>query len=246
MLIYPIPCISRWNNRNPLILEPLPVTVTFWTFELLNLSPVRPAVLSASRKLQENTNETDKTTTCTRMYVYEHPVTVTTRIITFLVGNPYKPLFATVTGMGPHVTAPIYPMYTVSGWNNPLILTIDPNFLGHGSSVFCWVGFQGWKLSGGEYSSLVVKVEYMSRIFVSHHHNNNNKIWKSFQPTCSWVHGPFSTWSLSLNIIVRIQLVFNLYHISHGQRVGFLDEFLTEVRRSSGSSSSLAYSGSNH
>ena len=30
------------------------------------------------------------------------PVTVTTRIITFLVGNPYKPSFATVTGRGPH------------------------------------------------------------------------------------------------------------------------------------------------
>ena len=33
------------------------------------------------------------------------PVTVTTRIITFLIGNPYKPSFATVTGRGPH---PIY------------------------------------------------------------------------------------------------------------------------------------------
>ena len=29
-----------------------------------------------------------------------HPVTVTTRNITFLVGNPYKPSFATVTGWG--------------------------------------------------------------------------------------------------------------------------------------------------
>ena len=29
-----------------------------------------------------------------------HPVTVTTRIITFLIGNPYKPSFATVTGWG--------------------------------------------------------------------------------------------------------------------------------------------------
>ena len=29
-----------------------------------------------------------------------HPVTVTTRIITFLVGNPYKPSFPTVTGWG--------------------------------------------------------------------------------------------------------------------------------------------------
>ena len=28
------------------------------------------------------------------------PVTVTTRIITFLVGDPYKPPFATVTGRG--------------------------------------------------------------------------------------------------------------------------------------------------
>ena len=33
------------------------------------------------------------------------PVTVTTRIIQFLVGNPYRPLFATVAGKGPH---PIY------------------------------------------------------------------------------------------------------------------------------------------
>ena len=29
-----------------------------------------------------------------------HPVRVTTRIITFLVGDPYKPSFATVTGSG--------------------------------------------------------------------------------------------------------------------------------------------------
>ena len=34
-----------------------------------------------------------------------HPVTVTTRIIAFLVGNPYKPSFATVTGWG------VDPMY---------------------------------------------------------------------------------------------------------------------------------------
>ncbi len=35
-----------------------------------------------------------------------HPVTVTTRSITCLVGNPYKPSFATVTGWG------VYPRYT--------------------------------------------------------------------------------------------------------------------------------------
>ena len=38
-----------------------------------------------------------------------HPVTVTTRIITFLVGNSYKPSFPTVTVRGPH------PKYT---WMN--------------------------------------------------------------------------------------------------------------------------------
>ena len=38
-----------------------------------------------------------------------HPVTVTTRIITFLVGNPYKPSFATVTGWG---VDPIYILVT--------------------------------------------------------------------------------------------------------------------------------------
>ena len=32
------------------------------------------------------------------------PVTVTTRIITFLIGNPYKPSFAPVTGRGAHST----------------------------------------------------------------------------------------------------------------------------------------------
>ena len=36
------------------------------------------------------------------------PVTVTTRIITFLVGDPYKPSFATVTGKGDNPTYSIY------------------------------------------------------------------------------------------------------------------------------------------
>ena len=33
-----------------------------------------------------------------------HPATATTRIITFLVGNPYKPSFVTVTGRGEYPT----------------------------------------------------------------------------------------------------------------------------------------------
>jgi len=43
------------------------------------------------------------------------PVTVTTRIITFLVGNPYKPLFATVTGKGPHPIHTTSNMHFVKG-----------------------------------------------------------------------------------------------------------------------------------
>ena len=42
-----------------------------------------------------------------------HPVTVTTRIITFLVGNPYKPSFATVTGWG---VDPNYPLLNYPTW----------------------------------------------------------------------------------------------------------------------------------
>ena len=37
--------------------------------------------------------------------LFPHPVTVTTRIVTFLIGNPYKPSFVTVTGRGNN---PIY------------------------------------------------------------------------------------------------------------------------------------------
>ena len=45
-----------------------------------------------------------------------HPVTVTTRIITFLVGNPYKPSFATVTGWG---VDPNYCHHHVTGYYHP-------------------------------------------------------------------------------------------------------------------------------
>ena len=38
------------------------------------------------------------------------PVTVTNRIMTFLVGDPYKPPFPTVTGRGPR---PKYTSYTL-------------------------------------------------------------------------------------------------------------------------------------
>ena len=43
-----------------------------------------------------------KTPVLNRRYIRStpHPVTVTTRNIIFLVGNPYKPSFATVTGRG--------------------------------------------------------------------------------------------------------------------------------------------------
>ena len=45
------------------------------------------------------------------------PATVTTRIITCLVGNPYKPLFATVTGKGPH---PNYTTQLCGDYSKPL------------------------------------------------------------------------------------------------------------------------------
>ena len=48
------------------------------------------------------------------------PVTVTTRIITFLVGNPYKPSFATVTGRGDnprHIHRPPSTNITPTSWH---------------------------------------------------------------------------------------------------------------------------------
>ena len=44
------------------------------------------------------------------------PVTVTTRIITFLVGDPYKPSFPTVTGRGPHPRYDIFSEAVFSFW----------------------------------------------------------------------------------------------------------------------------------
>ena len=41
-----------------------------------------------------------KKQTCYILGLPPHPLTVTTRIITFLVGNPYKPSFVTVAGWG--------------------------------------------------------------------------------------------------------------------------------------------------
>ena len=46
-----------------------------------------------------------------------HPVTVTTRIITCLIGNPYKPSFVTVTGWGVDPGRPKVYLYLVGGFN---------------------------------------------------------------------------------------------------------------------------------
>ena len=49
------------------------------------------------------------------------PVRVTTRIITFLVGDPYKPSFATVTGRGDNPKfAPTPPKFNMEPKNHPL------------------------------------------------------------------------------------------------------------------------------
>ena len=57
--------------------------------------------------IQDNYTTSEKNPGCEKMvtlvgYGGPFPVTVANRIITFLVGNPYKPLFVTVTGRGPY------------------------------------------------------------------------------------------------------------------------------------------------
>ena len=48
--------------------------------------------------------------------LYPLPVTVTTRIITFLVGDPYKPSFATVTGRGDNPSYTRIVHFWVKSW----------------------------------------------------------------------------------------------------------------------------------
>ena len=80
------PIWGRWSNLtfifftrvvHPPISTPCVIQIHFWGSKCFDL-----------KLLKESFRSTP------------HPVTVTTRIITFLVGNPYKPSFATVTGWG--------------------------------------------------------------------------------------------------------------------------------------------------
>ena len=82
-------------------------------------------------------------------------VTVTTKIITFLIGNPYKPSFTTVTVRGPH---PNYIIIFIIGqwlWIPPLVIDLHqllaPLKLGrtHESSRETSVGLGRHVLGGG-------------------------------------------------------------------------------------------------
>ena len=65
-----------------------------------------------------------------------HAVAVTTRIVTFLVGNPYKPSFVTVTGRGvDQYNIPMDPMFFVEGSRLGRIFFVqDPH---HDGSQLC-------------------------------------------------------------------------------------------------------------
>ena len=73
------------------------------------------------------------------------PVTVTTRIIIFLVGDPYKPSFATVTGRGDN------PIYTPKNSHK-----YRKWWLGKGNSFQTWQNF-GYRL--------LLEVSYMFYLF---------------------------------------------------------------------------------
>ncbi len=88
-----IDSIWPWVNKYGAIRTPQKMVIVsgrahFWGIK--NLAP------------QRNINTVNPRSTQCVVYFRStpHPVTVTSRIITFLVGNPYKPSFATVTGWG--------------------------------------------------------------------------------------------------------------------------------------------------
>ncbi len=69
--------------------------------------------------------------------VVPFPVTVTTtKIITFSVGDPYKPFCTTVTGRGPHPRYVLYPLIAK-------LWTFD--MLGHGTAAgTCWQNYEAY------------------------------------------------------------------------------------------------------
>ena len=83
---------------------------------------------------------------CRQIYLRStpHPVTVTTRIVTCLVGNPYKPSFATVTGWGEYPKYAIHRSYGIEPLSTEsdriffpagvqvLLLRVSSGTLGHG------------------------------------------------------------------------------------------------------------------
>ena len=86
------PLQMAWNKR---------VTWGYFTLLIGVITPFIDGSRPTSGRLSRKMN------TCIdfflgRVYLRStpHPVTVTTRIITFLVGDPYKPSFATATGRG--------------------------------------------------------------------------------------------------------------------------------------------------
>ena len=66
-------------------------------------------------------------------WVWPLPATVSTRIITFLVGDSYKPLFTTVTGMGPHPRYTCYLKFSsfrlVDGEHLHVVGVPEPTFM---------------------------------------------------------------------------------------------------------------------
>ena len=86
-------------------------TLVFWwmdggSFEKHPSAPTpsdcRARLLQGSKSFLPTSNSTNKISTakCVLVGCGPLPVTVTTRISPFLVGNPYKPSFVTVTGWG--------------------------------------------------------------------------------------------------------------------------------------------------
>ncbi len=65
-------------------------------------------VLQFFRRCEQDTDMTMQWELNIRSYIYfglsPFPVIVTTRILTFVVGDPYKPSFATITGKGDNPT----------------------------------------------------------------------------------------------------------------------------------------------
>ncbi len=96
---------------------------------------LQPKQQSPNLKPNNNNRNAKETTVC--LGCGPLPVTVTTRIITFLIGNPYNPSFTTVTVRGPYPKYVFFNYFDLQSDNFHDCPSKSTFFLGYSKTINC-------------------------------------------------------------------------------------------------------------